>query len=115
MSDINNLGDEMQQYVKYLPIGLFCLIIGKLLITGANWESAVLATVTGALAAAYEYKNHSKQVKALEDRIELVVDTVNNQAKVIEEFRLSLSSVRLTQQAKTISTQPAKTEIQRIF
>lgn len=105
----------MDRYTKYMPIGLFCLIIGKLLIIGANWEGAAIASVAGLLAAAYEFKNHSKQVKTLEDRIEVVVDTVNAQAKVIEELRLSLSSVRLTQQAKTISTQPSKTELQRIF
>lgn len=96
-------------------MGLFCLIIGKLLITGANWEGAALATVAGLLAAAYEYKNHSKQVEALEKRIETIIDATNAQAKVIEELRLSLSSVRLTQQAKTISSTPAKTELQRIF
>lgn len=96
-------------------MGLFCLILGKLLITGANWEGVALATVAGILAAAYEYKNHSNQVKALEKRVELVVDATNAQAKVIEELRLSLSSVRLTQQAKTISSTPAKTELQRIF
>lgn len=105
----------MEKYAKKLPLGLFGITIAKMLIFGATWEGAALAAVVGILAAAYEYKNHDNQIKAFEARLEQIIDATNAQAKVIEELRLSLSSVRLTQQAKTISSQPAKTELQRIF
>jgi hypothetical protein len=105
----------LEKYYKFLPLGLFCLVVGKSLITGASWEAAAVALVAGLLAGAYEFKNHSKQVESLNKRIETAIDVINAQGKAIEELRISVSSVRLGQQAKAISTQPAKQELQRIF
>lgn len=105
----------MEKYYRFLPLGLFCLVVGKSLITGASWQEAGIALAACALTAVYEYKNHSKQVAALEKRIEDIITAANNQAKAIEDIRISLSSVRLGQQAKNITTSPAKQELQRIF
>jgi hypothetical protein len=104
----------MEKYIKWIPLSLFCLTMGKILILGASWESVGLAFISGALTALYEYKNHDKQVKALEKKVEDIISAANNQAKAIEEIRSSLGSVRIAQQAKNL-TGPAQTPMQRIF
>lgn len=108
----------MEKYIKHLPLALFCLTIGKLLIVGANWEGAAVALVAGLLAGAYEFKNQDKRFKELDVKIENIITAANNQAKAIEEIKNSLGSVRIAQQARSLqSSAPSSSSSsgQRIF
>jgi hypothetical protein len=125
-SDINNLGECMDKYLKTLPIGIFCLVILNSLIRGFTWENVAVASAAAILAAVYEAKNHSRQIEAIETKykgllenaetkLEVVIGTVNNQAKAIEEVRSSIGSVRIAQQAKTLTTAAPVAGNQRLF
>jgi uncharacterized protein involved in exopolysaccharide biosynthesis len=104
----------MEKYIKWVPLSLFTLTLGKILIVGATWESVGLAFIAGALAALYEHKNQDKAVKTLEAKMEVLATTINNQAKAIEEIRNSVGSVRIAQQAKSLQPTPSA-PMQRIF
>lgn len=103
----------MEKYTKHAPLALFCLTMGKLLIFPATWEAAAAALVAGLLAGAYEFKNHDKKLKELEQKIELISTVVNNHAKAIEDTKSGLSTMKIASQLQTqkITANP----IQRVF
>ena len=103
----------MEKYLKHIPLALFCLTIGKLIILSPTWEGAAAALVTGLVAGAFEYKGQDKKIQELEKRIETVASVVNNQAKAIEDTRSSVSTMQL---ARQIQTQRANIDpVQRVF
>lgn len=113
----------MEKYIKYAPLSLFCLTIGKLLIFQPTWEGAATALVAGLLAGAYEWKNQDKRIqemeasqakinKELDAKIELVSNVVNNHAKAIEDARSGVSALKLATQMRTQTPAAAP---QRVF
>lgn len=102
----------MEKYAKYVPLALFCLVAGKLLVFPATWEGAAAAMVVGLLAGAYEFKNQDKKITELEEKLETVTNVVNNHGKAIENTQSGVSALRLATQMKqqTVATSP-----QRIF
>ncbi len=116
-------GDFVEKYIKYAPLSLFCLTIGKLLIFQPTWEGAATALVAGLLAGAYEWKNQDKKIqemeasqtkinKELDAKIELVSNVVNNHAKAIEDARSGVSALKLATQMRTQTPAAAP---QRVF
>ena len=116
ISVYNLNGDKMEKYLKYLPLGLFCLTIGKLLYV-ATWEGAATALVAGLLAGAYELKNQDKKVaeledrfaikiKELEDRAEVLTNVINNHAKAFEDIKTHVSGLNLARNLKQSQSAP---------
>lgn len=103
----------MEKYAKYIPLALFCLAVGKLLIFPATWEGAAGTLVVGLLAGAYEFKNQDKKIKELEDKLETVTLVVNNHGKAIENAQSGVSALRLATQMRQQTT--PSTPAQRVF
>lgn len=112
----------VEKYIKYAPIALFCLTIGKLIILPASWESAATALVVGLVAAAYELKSQDKKVLAMEARFDakvkeleaknvVLIDTLNNHAKAFDEVKTHISGLNLARNLK----QSTSTPMQKIF
>lgn len=90
----------LEKYIKYAPLAFFCLFLCKMLVFPATWEGAVVTLVAGLLAGIYEYKNIDKNMKELEQKLEIITTTVNAQAKAIENVSGGVSALRLASQAR---------------
>ena len=112
----------MDKILKWSPLALFSFTIVKLLIFPATWEGAATALVAGLLAGAYELKNRDKelraieerynaQIKALEDKDEILTNVLNNHAKAFEDIKTHVSGLNLARNLK----QSTQTPIQKIF
>lgn len=112
----------MEKYIKYAPLALFCLTVGKLLFS-ATWEGAATALVAGALAGVYEWKNYDKKLKALEARLDaqekseiarydVLAEALNNQAKAFEDVRTHVSGLNL---ARNLKQSQSAAPTQKIF
>lgn len=104
---------NVEKYLKYIPLALFGLTMGKLLVFPATWEGATVALVAGLLAGAYEFKNHDKKFKEIEAKLEIVTNVVNNHAKAIEDTKSSMSTIKIAQQLS--SQKVASNPVQRVF
>lgn len=111
-----------ESYLKYLPLGVFSLALGKLLVVSPTWESAAVALVAGLVAAAFELKSvdkqveafetkHSEKLKALEAKVEVMTAVINNHAKAYEDMKTHVSGLNLARNLKS----SVQTPIEKIF
>jgi hypothetical protein len=79
--------------LKYIPLGLFVLLVSKMLYMGCGYADAPSLLIIAALAAFYEYKPVNAELKALKD----------NSAKMekdLEDLRSHVSSLKLARDLK---------------
>lgn len=111
-----------ESYLKYLPLGIFSLALGKLLVLPATWEGAAVALVAALLAGAYELKNRDKELQALKEQYdkdikelkakdEILTAVINNHAKAYEDMKTHVSGLNLARNLKP----SAPTTIEKIF
>lgn len=111
-----------EKYLKYAPLAVFCLALGKLLIVPATWEGAAAALVAGFVAAAFELKSatkyqeafeakHGEELRKVKAQIELMTGVINNHAKAYEDMKTHVSSLNLARSLKP----SAPTQIEKIF
>jgi hypothetical protein len=105
----------MEKYIKYTPLALFCLAAGKLLFLTPTWEGVASVLVAGLLTGLYEWKNHDKQLEALEarlnaqekaekERYELLATAINTHAKAFEDIKTHVSGLNLARNLKQSQT-----------
>lgn len=89
------------QYIRYIPLFLFTLLCGKLLINGSQWTDAPIFLGLGLAASFFEYKTSEKKLAEMEATIAKQNDAMLAMAKALDEVRTSVSSMRLAQGMKT--------------
>jgi len=86
------------EYLKYLPLSLFTLAVGKGLIIGFSWVDAPILLILGGIAAFYEFKSNDKKVALLQTRLDLV-------DKHLTEFNVKLDKVQTHSSAMSLGQQ----------
>lgn len=90
--------------LKYLPLGLFTLYCGKMLVFGNfTWESALVLAVMGSISGYYEWKSQEKITKDLADRIQKTNDALLLVAKNQDELKNHVASLKLGNQIRPAS------------
>lgn len=84
-------------YVKYLPLALFTVLFGKLLVVGPSWSEATLLLIVGAFAAFYELNYQTAANKVLHARMEQVDAHLSALYKEQSELKNRLSASNAAQ------------------
>jgi hypothetical protein len=91
----------MENISKFLPMGLLCSVVVKILITGANLAEAPVVIALAALVAFNEIRSYDKVIKGLVERLDLAQETDKQQAKEIESIKTYLTSVKISSQVRS--------------
>lgn len=91
------------KFTKYIPLGLFTLYAGKLLILGGSLESAVVLAVLAAASAFYEYKSNDKALKELQDKFKNFEEKLVEQEKSHKDMLTHLHGLKLSTSMKTVN------------
>lgn len=89
--------------VKYLPLGLFTLYSGKLLISGASLESALVLAVLAASSFAYEWKSKNKEIEELQNKFKQFEDKLAEQDKASKSLETHIHSLKLSTSMKAVN------------
>lgn len=91
----------METKIKYVPLGLFCVSVLKVLIVGATYVDAPVLLILACLAAVYETKSQLKVIKALEDKVAELQNQINDGSKSISEIKTFVGGIKLGQNIRT--------------
>ena len=80
---------------KYIPLGLFALFAGKLLILGGSYESSLILGVLASTAAYYQFKSNDKIIKDLEAKNNELQSRVQQLEGDFKEVRSFFNSSKL--------------------
>lgn len=87
--------------ISRIPLILFSILVCKALILSASWSDALVILAVGAISIAYEFKARDKQLEEVNKVIEKQNETILALAKVVDELRSSMSSVKMAQGMRT--------------
>jgi len=87
--------------IQRIPLILFSILSSKALFFSASWSDALVILTVGAIATAFEFKARDKEVESIKAVIEKQNETILALAKVVDELRSSMSSVKMAQGMRT--------------
>lgn len=91
----------MKEYIKYIPLGLFVAFCIKSLVVGVSVTEAPSLAIIAIFSAYLVHRDEEKQLKAINDKLNLLEKQNENKTKEIEELRSYVSSIKLGQQMRT--------------
>lgn len=91
----------MKEYIKYIPLGLFVAFCVKSLVVGVSVSEAPSLAIVAIFSAYLVHRDEEKQLKAINDKLNLLEKQNENKTKEIEELRSHVSSIKLGQQMRT--------------
>lgn len=90
--------------LKLVPLTLFALFSGKLLIFGANLEQALICAVLGGVSSYFYFKSNEVQMKEFKEQISYMQKAQEEQKKELDELKTYVSGVKMAQNMRTTGT-----------
>jgi hypothetical protein len=91
----------MKEYIKYIPLGLFVAFCVKSLVIGSSVTEAPSLAIIAIFSAYLVHRDEEKQLKAINDKLNVLEKQNENKTKEMEELRSHVSSVKLGQQMRS--------------
>lgn len=85
------------KYIKYIPLFLLTILVGKLLVLGCNWQDAPIAFILAALTGFFEFKVSENAITEIRQVVEKQNETILAMAKAHDELRTSVASSKIAQ------------------
>lgn len=82
-------------YLKFVPLSLFSVAIGKALYLSPSWSDVAVITVLGLLSIAFEVFSQNKQMQVLHKRCETIDKILTDLAKENEARKSDISGLRV--------------------
>ena len=90
------------KFTKYIPLGLFALYAGKLLILGGSLESALILAVLASASAYYEFKSQDQALTDLQAKFKAFEDKLAEQDKAHESLKTHIHGLKIATSMKTM-------------
>lgn len=90
------------KYTKFIPLGLFALYAGKLLVLGGSLESALILAVLASASAYYEFKSQDQALSDLQSKFKAFEDILQEQHKAHKSLETHVHGLKLATSMKTM-------------
>jgi hypothetical protein len=89
-------------HIKYLPLGLVCLFILKVLFRGTELPDALVISALSGLSAYSLYKEKDKQYHELKEEISKLSAEVSARNQALDEMRTKIAAMVVSSGMKQI-------------
>lgn len=89
------------QFLKYLPLALFTIAVGKGLVLGFTWIDAPVLVILGSMAAFYEFKVNEAKIKLMQARCDAVDKHLTTLYKEQESLKSHFSGIKVGNQMRS--------------
>lgn len=93
------------EYLRYIPMGLLTICLGKLLIMGFAFADAPVIISLAALTGFFEFKLENKKFVELETKLKEISEKIDHKNKEIDEVKNYVSGIKMAQSRPSVPTQ----------
>lgn len=94
----------MQNYLKYIPMGLFAVYFLKVCLQPVTMTEAAILLILGSVAAFYEFKSNDKKILELEAQIKNQQILIESRFKEFDGVKSQVASIKLASNYRTQNT-----------
>lgn len=87
---------------KYVPMGLLCLFVSKLILVGVDYAEMGVAVALIAYAALIDYLEKHKKVQEIETIVNKQNEVINKMAVEIDNLKTAIVGVKMGQNFKKV-------------